>query len=219
LTLPGSEPAPDLVVGFDLDLTLVDSHERIVSSYLAAFAGLGRPEITEADLLPHLGLTLTHVSTLLAPDLDSDEVVHAYRAHYDRPGAPPTEPMPGAVQALIAVHELGGRCLVVSAKQDKRVKSAVEEAGLAACLDVLYGDLFGEAKAGALIAEHATIYVGDHPGDMVAGLRANCYALGVTTGSNDEGALLAAGAADTIASLEDFPAWLGDWLVRYREAE
>ncbi len=219
MTFPGSKSAPDLVVGFDLDLTLVDSHERIVSSYLAAFAGLGRPEITEADLLPHLGLTLTHVSTLLAPDLDSDEVVHAYRAHYDRPEAPPTEPMPGAVRALTAVHDIGGRCLVVSAKQDIRVKRAVEEAGLAAWLDVLYGDLFGEAKAGALIAEHATIYVGDHPGDMVAGLRANCYALGVTTGSNDEDALLAAGADDTIASLEDFPAWLGDWLVRPHEAE
>ena len=214
MTFPGRQPPPELVVGFDLDLTLVDSHERIVSSYLAAFAGLGRTEITEADLLPHLGLTLTHVSTLLAPDLDSDDVVRAYRAHYDRPGAPPTEPMPGAVQALAAVHEFGGRCVVVSAKQDVRVRRAVEEAGLAACLDVLYGDLFGEEKAGVLIAEHATLYVGDHKGDMVAGLRANCYALGVTTGSNDEAALLAAGADVTIASLEDFPAWLRAWVGR-----
>lgn len=201
------------MVGFDLDLTLVDSHERIVSSYLAAFTGLGRPEISEADLLPHLGLTLTHVSTLLAPDLDSDEVVRAYRAHYDRPGAPPTEPMPGAAAALAAVHDVGGRCLVVSAKQAVRVRSAVEEADLAEHLDVLYGDLFGEEKASALIAEHAMLYVGDHPGDMVAAARAGCAALGVTTGSNDATALLAAGADDTIASLEDFPAWLRDWLT------
>jgi phosphoglycolate phosphatase len=213
LTFPDSSATPELVVGFDLDLTLVDSHERIVSSYLAAFAGLGRPDITEADLLPHLGLTLTHVSTLLAPDLDSDELVRAYRAHYDRQGAPPTEPMPGAAAALAAVHDVGGRCLVVSAKQAVRVRSAVKEAGLADRLDVLYGDLFGEEKAGALIAEHATLYVGDHPGDMVAGLRANCYALGVTTGSNDEAALLCAGADDSIASLEDFPAWLRNWLT------
>jgi phosphoglycolate phosphatase len=214
LKVRGSKPAPDLVVGFDLDLTLVDSQERIVSSYLAAFARLGRPAITEADLRPHLGLTLTRVSTLLAPDLDSDAVVRAYRAHYDRPGAPPTEPMPGAREALAAVHRVGGRCLVVSAKQGVRVRSAVEEAGLAPWLDVLHGDLFGEEKAGALIAEHAVLYVGDHPGDMVAGLRANCYALGVTTGSNDEDALRSAGADDTIASLEDFPAWLRDWLRR-----
>lgn len=206
--------ASKLVVGFDLDLTLVDSHERIVSSYLAAFSRLGCPGITEADLLPHLGLTLTHVSTLLAPDLDSEEVVQAYREHYDRPGAPPTQPMAGAQGALKAVHDLGGRSLVVSAKQVVRVRSAVAEAGLADRLDVLYGDLFGEAKAGALIAEQATLYVGDHPGDMVAAKVAKCHALGVTTGSNDATALCNAGADDTIASLEAFPGWLMAWSAR-----
>lgn len=144
---PLSERAtPELVVGFDLDLTLVDSHERIVSSYLAALAHLGRPGITQADLLPHLGLTLRHVSTLLAPGLDSDEMVRAYRAHYDRPDAPRTKPMPGASAALDAVHELGGQSLVVSAKQAVRVRSAVEEAGIADRLDALYGDLFGRRR-------------------------------------------------------------------------
>jgi phosphoglycolate phosphatase len=216
LTRPSGPATAELVVGFDLDLTLVDSHERIVSSYLAAFARLGRPDITEADLVPHLGLTLMHVSTLLAPDLDSADVIRAYREHYDRPGAPPTEPMRGASAALDAVHDLGGRSLVVSAKQAARVRSSVEEAGLVDHLDVLYGDLFGAEKAAALMTEHATLYVGDHPGDMVAAARAGCTALGVTTGSNDATALLCAGADDTIASLEEFPAWLRAWVLRPR---
>jgi phosphoglycolate phosphatase len=201
------------VVGFDLDLTLVDSHRQTVGSYLAAFAELGGPAVTEADLVPHLGLTLAQVSTLLAPELDSDQVVRAYRAHYDRPGAPPAEAMPGAANALAAVHAVGGRSLVVSAKQAVRIRSEVEKAGLADRLDVLYGDLFGAEKADALIAEHADLYVGDHPGDMAAAARAGCTALGVTTGSNDATALLAAGAHDTIASLEDFHGWLRSWLA------
>jgi phosphoglycolate phosphatase len=213
LTRTGGPRPCGLVVGFDLDLTLVDSHRQTLGSYLAAFAQLGGPAVTEADLIPHLGLTLAQVSTLLAPDLDSDEVVRAYRAHYDRPGAPPTEPMPGAATALAAVHEVGGRSLVVSAKQAVRVRSEVEKAGLADRVDALYGDLFGAEKADALIAEHADLYVGDHPGDMAAAARASCTALGVTTGSNDAEALLAAGAHDVIDSLEDFPGWLTTWLA------
>ena len=34
-------PTPTVVVGFDLDLTLVDSRERIMSSYLRALHDVG----------------------------------------------------------------------------------------------------------------------------------------------------------------------------------
>ena len=43
-----------LTVGFDLDLTLVDSHERIISAYIRALGDLG-VEVSAEDLVPHLG--------------------------------------------------------------------------------------------------------------------------------------------------------------------
>ena len=45
----GAMSAPCLVVGFDLDLTLVDSRERIMTSYLRALHDVGAP-VTREDL-------------------------------------------------------------------------------------------------------------------------------------------------------------------------
>jgi len=196
-----------LTVGFDLDLTLVDSHERIISAYIRALRDLG-VEVSSDDLVPHLGIPLTHTAAAVAPAVDADALVLRYRHYYDEPDAPRTRPMPGAVDALRCVRAAGGRTVVVSAKFTPAVHKALAEAGLTELVDVVYGELFAKDKATALIAEGASIYVGDHPGDIAAAQAANAYAVGVTTGANDEATLLAAGAAVTFANLGAFAAWL-----------
>jgi len=196
-----------LTVGFDLDLTLVDSHERIISAYIRALRDLG-VEVSAEDLVPHLGIPLTHTAAVVAPAIDADALVLRYRHYYDEPDAPRTLPMPGAAEALRCVRAAGGRTVVVSAKFTPAVHRALDEAGLTELVDVVYGELFAEDKATALIAEGASIYVGDHPGDMAAARAANSYAVGVTTGANDELALGAAGADLALPDLDTFAAWL-----------
>ena len=196
-----------LTVGFDLDLTLVDSHERIISAYIRALGDLG-VEVSAEDLAPHLGIPLTHTAALVAPAIDADALVLRYRHYYDEPDAPRTLPMPGAAEALRGVRDAGGRTIVVSAKFTPAVHRALDEAGLSDLVDVVYGELFAEDKAIALIAEGASIYVGDHPGDMAAARAANSYAVGVTTGANDELALRAAGADLALPDLDTFVTWL-----------
>ena len=200
-------PTPTVVVGFDLDLTLVDSRERIMSSYLRALHDVGNP-VTREDLEPHLGIPLTHTIAAVAPAVDADALVLLYRHYYDQASAPATDPMPGALAAVRALREVGGRTVVVSAKFTPAAHSALAEAGLEDLVDALHGELFATEKATALIAEGATVYVGDHPGDMVAARAAGAVALGVATGANDEAALTAAGADEVLATLEAFPAWL-----------
>ena len=196
-----------LTVGFDLDLTLVDSHERIISAYIRALRDLG-VEVSAEDLVPHLGIPLTHTAAVLAPAIDADALVLRYRHYYDEPDAPRTLPMPGAAEALRCVRAAGGRTVVVSAKFTPAVHRALDEAGLTELVDVVYGELFAEDKATALIAEGASIYVGDHPGDMAAARAANSYAVGVTTGANNELALSAAGADLALPDLDTFVTWL-----------
>jgi phosphoglycolate phosphatase len=196
-----------LTVGFDLDLTLVDSHERIISAYIRALGDLG-VEVSSDDLVPHLGIPLTHTAAVVAPAVDADALVLRYRHYYDEPGAPRTLPMPGAAEALQCVRDAGGRTVVVSAKFTPAVHNALAEAGLADLVDVVHGELFAQDKAAALIAEGASIYVGDHPGDMVAALAADAYAVAVTTGANDETALLDAGADLALPDLHAFVTWL-----------
>ena len=199
-----------LTVGFDLDLTLVDSHERIINAYIRALQDLG-VEVSSQDLAPHMGIPLTHTAAAVAPAVDADALVLRYRHYYDEPDAPRTQPMPGAVEALRCVRRqchLGGRTVVVSAKYIPAVHSALAEAGLTELVDVAYGELFAQDKATALVAEGASIYVGDHPGDLAAAHAANAYAVGVTTGAHDAAALLAAGADLALPDLHTFVTWL-----------
>jgi phosphoglycolate phosphatase len=203
--LPGL-PAP-LTVGFDLDLTLVDSHERILSAYVRALADLG-VEVSSEELTPHLGMPLADTALAVGAAVDADALVLRYRHYYDEPDAPRTRPMPGALEALQAVRAADGRTVVVSAKYTPAVHKALAEAGLTDLVDVVYGELFAQDKAGALVAEGASIYVGDHPGDMAAARASSAYAVGVTTGANDKAALLAAGADLIVADLDAFVAWL-----------
>ncbi len=196
-----------LTVGFDLDLTLVDSHERILSAYIRALGDLG-VKVSREELTPHLGMPLVQTAVAVGAAVDADALVLRYRHYYDEPDAPRTLPMPGALDALDAVHAAGGRTVVVSAKFTPAVHKALAEAGLTAAVDVVYGELFAEDKAGALITEGATIYVGDHPGDMAAARGARAYAVGVTSGANDDAALVLAGADLTLPDLAAFVVWL-----------
>jgi phosphoglycolate phosphatase len=199
--------ATPLVVGFDLDLTLVDSRERIVTSYIRALRDVG-VDVTRGELEPHLGIPLTHTVAAVAPAVDADALVVRYRRYYDDPSSAPTEPMPGAREALAAVREREGRAVVVSAKYLPAVHTALAEAGLADLVDAVHGELFAQDKAGALVHEGATVYVGDHPGDMAAASAASALAVGVTTGANDGRALREAGAHLTLPDLHAFPRWL-----------
>ncbi|MEP7194026.1 MAG: HAD hydrolase-like protein [Actinomycetota bacterium] len=206
MTVPPHLPAP-LTVGFDLDLTLVDSHERILSAYIRALADLG-VQVSSAELTPHLGMPLVDTALAVGAAVDADALVLRYRHYYDEPDAPRTLPMPGAPEALRAVKAAGGRTVVVSAKFTPAVHRGLAEAGLTDLVDVVYGELFARDKAGALVAEGASVYVGDHPGDMAAARSAGAYAVGVTTGANDKAALVAAGADLTLAGLDRFVDWL-----------
>ena len=116
--------------------------------------------------------------------------------------------MPGALTALRCVRAAGGRTIVVSAKYTPAVYEALAEAGLSELVDVVYGELFAQDKSGALTAEGASVFVGDHPGDMTAARGAEVFAVGVATGANDEARLLAAGADLALPDLDSFVGWL-----------
>jgi phosphoglycolate phosphatase len=198
-----------LTVGFDLDLTLVDSHNRILSAFVRALGDLG-VTVSREQVIPHLGLPLMDTVAAVGAVVDAEAMVARYRHYYDEPDAPRTLPMPGALEALRSVRAAGGRSVVVSAKFTPAVHQALAEAGLADLVDAVYGDLFAQDKATALVAQGASIYVGDHPGDMTAARTADACAVGVFTGANDEATLLAAGADFALADLATFAAWLPD---------
>lgn len=96
------------VVGFDLDLTLVDTRARILAAATAAFRDVGEPVPTEA-IVPHLGIPLADKVANLRPQADVELFVRAYRDHYHRPTAPRPRrcPEPGMRSTRSAVAVTG----------------------------------------------------------------------------------------------------------------
>lgn len=207
---PDARPVP--VVGFDLDMTLVDSSDGIAATLRAVLGEVG-VTVTAADTWPYAGMPLDLILAGLAPGTPAEEIEALqarYRHLYPSLGISSVRPYPGAAAALAAPAAHGGRSVVVSAKHTPNVHRVLAVAGLAGAVDDadVAGDLFAEEKGVRLAELGATAYVGDHPGDVRAAAVAGAVAVAVTTGSHDTAALLEAGADVVLSSLTDFPDWL-----------
>ncbi|MGS2615589.1 HAD family hydrolase [Micromonospora sp. LZ34] len=201
-------PAP--TVGFDLDMTLVDSRPGIAAAYRALTARTGVPVDAEAAV-SRLGPPLrTEIARWFPPE-QVDAAVHTYRELYPAYAITPTVPLPGALAAVEAVRGLGGRVLVVTSKLGRLARLHLDHLGIA--VDEVAGDLFAEEKATALRAHGATHYVGDHVADMVAARAAEVPGIGVATGPCSPDELRAAGAELVLDDLTGFPAAL-DGMIR-----
>ncbi|MCS3782423.1 HAD family hydrolase [Tsukamurella ocularis] len=198
-------------IGFDLDLTLIDSRQRILTAAQRAFADLGHA-VDDALLLPHMGVPIDDVAREVVPGVDADRFLQRYRQHYDTDSTTPVPVLPGAEELLAAIRAAGGASVVVSAKQQAAAERAVAEAGL----DVMavVGGHFGERKGDALRRfGNVRAYLGDHVEDAAAARSAGCPFIGVTTGEFGDCALLRAGAARTVGHLAEVVALLPEYAV------
>lgn len=193
------------VVGFDLDLTLVDPRPGIRAAFEALVAETGivvDVETVIARLGPPLEIEL---SNWVEPERVA-EMAERYRAHYFEVGVPGTTLLPGALEAVEAVHSRGGRSIVVTAKEERNARACLAHVGLA--VDAVAGLRYGDGKVAALREHAATIYVGDTIIDVESGRAAGAIAVGVATGPDSTDALTAAGADVVLDSLGHFAAWL-----------
>ena len=189
-------------VGFDLDMTLVDSADGIVASVQYVLEQYGVQGDSER-IRSTIGLPLDRVFPIWLPDEPYDVLLAAYRAHYREHGIPLTTPMPGAREAIESVRAHGDQVLVVTAKYGAVAGLALEAAGLDA--DIIVGDLFAEAKGEAL-REHASwAYVGDHPGDIRAARHAGVHSIAVATGPSSVKELTQAGPDAVLDDLHGLP--------------
>ncbi len=205
-----STPPPPLAapfaVGFDLDMTLVDSRPGIRATYRRLSAETGVP--IDADLVvTRLGPPLEHELANWFPADRVEEAANLYRALYPAHAIEPSPALPGAHEAVAAVREAGGRVLVVTGKWEPNAKLHLAHLGLD--VDVLAGNVWAEGKALALRAEGARIYVGDHLGDVRGAKAAGALAVAVTTGPYGAAPLREAGADVVLRDLTEFPSWLG----------
>jgi phosphoglycolate phosphatase len=194
-----------LTVGFDLDMTLIDSRPGIKAAYQALAAETG--VFIDAELaITRLGPPLEEELAHWFPPERLDEVGDRYRELYVDHAIEPTPAMPGARDAIAAVHAHGGRAIVVTAKHRPNAKLHLAHLGLEP--DAVIGSLWAEGKATALRAHEAAVYVGDHVGDVRGAAAAGAVSVTVATGPCTAEELREAGADVVLPGLSAFPAWL-----------
>ncbi|MFE7409884.1 HAD family hydrolase [Streptomyces laurentii] len=201
-TLESTPAAP--TVGFDLDMTLIDSRPGIKAIYLAIAAETGVP--IDADLVvSRLGPPLEQEMANWFPAERVPEMVDRYRALYPEHAIEASLALPGAKDAIQAVREAGGRTIVVTAKNAPHARLHLTHLGIEA--DEVVGGLWAEGKAEALRAHGAKVYVGDHTGDVRGAATAGALSVAVTTGPCAAEELQAAGAHVVLSDLTDFRPW------------
>ncbi|HET6560539.1 MAG TPA: ATP-dependent sacrificial sulfur transferase LarE [Marmoricola sp.] len=208
-------PAP-LVVGFDLDMTLIDTRP----GFAACLAVLGEEvgvEFDVASLVEQLGPPLDVMLAPYLPDHDADRMqtlVDRFRELYPATAVPPTIAFAGAHEALAAVRAHGGRTILITGKYEPNARLHVD--ALRFDVDEVIGQVWGPGK-GPVLAEHgASVYVGDHVHDVEGALAAGILSVSVLTGGCTEEELVAAGTHAVLPDLAAFPAWLEEHLLTTR---
>lgn len=193
-----------LVVGFDLDMTLIDSRPGVHTTMCALVAETGAvidPDVVVARLGPPLEQELAEWVPADQVDLLADR----YRELYAELGIEGTLALPGAAGALDAVQNAGGRRLVVTAKFEPNAWLCLAHTNLS--VDDVVGWRHGPQKGETLAERGAAIYVGDTPPDIAAAHLAGAIAVGVPSGPFSAPELEAAGADIVLDSLLEFPHW------------
>ncbi|WP_244929981.1 HAD hydrolase-like protein [Nocardioides sp. W7] len=207
--------AASLVVGFDLDMTLIDTVPGF-GSVLRALGGELGVEFPVEEMTAKLGPPL---DLLLAPYLPAAAIAAAgdrFRVLYPDHAIVSVPALAGAHEAIAAVRRHRGRVLVVTGKFPDNARLHLDHVGFD--VDHLEGWVWGVGKADVLVREGASIYVGDHVHDVEGALAAGALSVSVLTGGCTREELLEAGTHVVLDSLLDFPAWLDEHLLTVRLA-
>ncbi len=189
-------------VGFDLDMTLVDSRPGIAATFRELTARTGVHVDADAAVA-RLGPPLRVELARWFPAEQLEDAVVTYRRLYRTIAIVPSPALPGAAEAVAAARAAGWRVVVVSAKTEPLVRLHLDHLRLA--VDEVAGDLFAEGKAAALGRWGVRAYVGDHVADMAAARAAGVLGIGVTTGPCGADDLVAAGAGVVLDDLTGVP--------------
>ena len=204
-----------LVVGFDLDMTLINTVTGFAATLDALGAELG-VEFPTAEMTGKLGPPL---EMLLEPHLASDRIVAAadrFREIYPHYAVEPTPAFPGVAEALAAVRRHAGRIVLVTGKHTPNAQLHVDHLGLD--VDVVEGRVWGHGKGEVLRRHDADVYVGDHVHDVEGAQAAGITSVSVLTGGCTREELEEAGTDVVLGDLSQFPDWFDGFVLERRLA-
>jgi phosphoglycolate phosphatase len=209
------------LVVFDWDGTLMDSTDRIVSSFRSAMREVGLPLLDDGTIRSIIGLGLSEAVAALYPEADAharQRLAAAYSQHYLGLDPTPIRLYAGAEDLLSDLAERGFWLAVATGKSRRGLDKVLAETGFGRyffatrCAEetaskpdpLMLRELMFEAGA----EPSETLMVGDTWFDLEMARQARVPAVGLAHGAHGREQL---DACAPLAIFDDLPA-LGSWL-------
>ncbi|MBS4200323.1 pyrophosphatase PpaX [Bacillus sp. FJAT-49732] len=175
---------------FDLDGTLIDTNDLIISSYLHTLDKYYPGKYKREDVLPFMGPTLHDVFMGIDPD-KVDEMIKIYRTFNVEQHDLLVKEFNGVFETIQALHENGFKLAIVSTKVRAVVLKGLVLTNLDQFFDVVISlDEVEHAKPNPEPLEKAlsqlgsspdeAIMIGDNHHDILGGKNAGTYTCGVS---------------------------------------
>lgn len=205
---------------FDLDGTLLDTHDLILESMQHAVKTVLREEIPPERLMAKVGQPLTtQMWDFTSDQALHDELLRVYREYNAIKHDGMVRPFDGTEETLKALATEGYPLGVVTSKRHEAAMQGLQLFGLDAYLGCMIGsDDWPEHKPqpgpvvhGAALLGFASedcMYVGDSPYDIQAGNGAGCKTTAALWGMFSEATLLAERPDFACAGIRDVPCLL-----------
>lgn len=201
---------------FDLDGTLIDTTELILSCYRRSVSNLVESPPTDEEILKGFGTPLPMQLHRLFPTLRdrTDELVEQWRAAQEELHDELIKPFPGTEQVLAELHRRGYPVGIVTSKERSTAKRGMALYGIDRYVDLIVSLDDTEnhkphpeplLKAMELMAapSEETIYVGDSLHDMRAGRAAGVKVAAALWGPFAKGPLLEFGPDYLLDSIDE----------------
>jgi len=207
---------PFRAILFDFDGTLGDSYPAITASVNHVRALHGLPPLPEEEVRRHVGRGPAYLLEHTVPRGDVDANAAAYREHHPSVLHGGTRLLPGAADALRALHERGLKLGVCSNKPVAFTRELLSYLGVAPYLDVVLGpedvarpkpapDMLLAALPRLGVPAGEALYVGDMTVDVQTARAAGVRVWIVPTGSDTPAAIAAARPDHTLRDLHELP--------------
>lgn len=217
--LLNSTPQVRDVVLFDLDGTVLDTHDAILDSMRYATRQVLGTIVPDEVLVAEVGQPLVTQMRTLAPDEETaQELLVTYRSSNERGLDQKTAPFAGIEELICTLKDEGFTVAVVTSKREALASSSLRAFGLYDLFALVNGmesskghkpdpDPLIQAAADLEVPLERCLYIGDSPYDIQAAHAAHVPCAGVTWGGFFSREVLQAEApqmiVDTMAELHD----------------
>lgn len=204
---------------FDLDGTLIDSHNQIESAMNEARIELGYGVSPSGQIFQKLGQPVNDLffDLQLSPTLQ-EQLVFTFRNHLNKEIEQNSPCFPSVIDLIKLFRSNKTKLAIATSKQTLMAKSVVRNSLLSGQIDHVQGtDGFAPKPSPEVIQmclnkfpESKAIMIGDRTEDMFAAKNAGIPSIGISQSAHSASELERAGASFTFQTIADFYQWVRD---------